>query len=401
MTGGEADPSIVVEGLNPRINLTWYIANVFTWAGVVFGAGGLSIRRLAGSVLGYAGIVWLLWPGVRILDENALLLIMAVLVYGGLLRKPYTVGYLYLFLLCQRYLPAYLYPAFLLSALLYTTAKPFVSRWRRDRERFLPVCHLSGLILLTGLLLPIIFFCTQTSPQDIQARLQETDVRDALGVSLLTPAGATLIVLILGVPMAYAMVRRSFPGRGLIDTLIDLPIVVPPPIAGIALLAFLGPLSPLGQYLDDRFGLRFFDSVYGIIAAQTFVASPYLIRASMVAFSAVDVRYENVARTLGATTFSAFLRITLPLSLRGILIGAVLTWFRAMAEFGSLRILANNPKTLPILAFERQIELRQSESQSVGVMIMILCLGVIIGMWILRSLPTILGKSIGTSDATR
>jgi len=392
-------PRLTHSTLTPGINLGWYVANLFVAASMLLDGRPLGPRRWIACGAGYAAILWLLWPLVTILQENLLLLILAVVLYGGLLRHPRYLGYLYLFLVAQRYLPAYLYPAFLLSSLLYTTLGPFVWAWHRRRERFIPLCHLLGLVLLTALLLPIVYFCTQSSAQDINQRLQEADVRSALWLSLRTSALATLVVLLMGVPLAFAMVRRSFPGRGLLDTLIDLPIVVPPPIAGITLLAFLGPKAPLGAYLETRFGLRFFDSAPGIVLAQLFVGSPFLIRASMVAFAAVDVRYENVARTLGASAWSAFLRITLPLSLRGILIGVALTWFRAMAEFGSLKILANNPRTLPILAYERFIGYSQTEAHSVGVLVLLMCLCVIAGMWIIRAMPTILGKSIGASNA--
>lgn len=397
----KAWPSLTGLMLKPAVNLALYVANLFLVSSLLLGVRPLRPRALAGHAVGYAAMIWLLWPLLRVMDENFLLLVLVILVYGGLVRRPHLLGYLFIYLVCLRFLPAYLYPAFLLVSLLYMTVPPFARAAVQDRERFVPLCHLAGLILLAALLMPIVYFCTQSTPQDIDQRFREPEVIAALGVSLKTSALATLIVLVLGVPLAYAVVRRPFPGRGLIDTLIDLPIVVPAPIAGITLLAFLGPKSPLGEFLDARLGIRFFDSEWGIIAAQVFVASPFLIRASMVAFAAVDVRYENVARTLGASTMSAFLRITLPMSMRGILIGVILTWFRAMAEFGALNIMANRPRTIPILAYERFVEFQQTEAQSVGVMVLLMSLGVVVGMWIIRAMPRILGRSIGASDATR
>ena len=385
--------------LRPALNLAWYSADVCLLVVGVLGPR----RRLVHWFwigAGYAVMMWLLWPLMRVLAENVLLLVLSIVMYAGMLHRPRLLGYLFLFLICQRFTPAYLYAAFLLTSLLYTTLGPFVDAWRKQGEWFVPLCHVVGLILLTGLLLPIIYFCTQSSPQDIHQRLGEAEVLSALGMSLRTSATATLIVLLLGVPMAYAMVRRSFPGKALLDTLIDLPIVVPPPIAGVALLAFFGAKAPLGEFLSRHApNLQFYDSVLGLVVAQVFVGSPYLIRASMVAFGAVDERYEHVARTLGASRFSAFVRVTLPMSLRGILIGVILTWFRAMAEFGAIRIMANRPITIPILTFERFIEYDQTESQSVAVLILMLCMGVIAGMWILRTMPNMLGRSIGASDA--
>ena len=387
--------------LRPQINLALYVANLFVLGSVLLTHRPLNLPRVAGCTVGYAAVIWLLWSIVCRTPEDALLLALALMVYGSLLGHPWLLGYLYLFLLSQRFMPAYLYPAFLICALLYTTLPPVARAWYYGRERFVPLCHLAGMLLLLALLLPIVYFCTQSSAQDIHARLSEKEVLAALAVSFRTSAAAALIVLLFGVPLAYAMVRRSFPGHALIDTLIDLPIVLPPPIAGITLLFFLGPKAPLGEFLDQRLGLRFMDSEWAIIAAQMFVASPFLIRASMVAFGAVDVRYEHVARTLGATTTSAFFRVTLPMSVRGILIGLVLTWFRAMAEFGSLRILASRPRTIPILTYERFVALGQSGSHSVAVLVLLLSVGVIVGMWVIRVMPSLLGRAIGASDADR
>lgn len=377
------------------LNLALYAAHLMLAASVLRRGARLGARRLVSIAIGYGAILWLLWPLIRLLPENLLTHALAVLVYAGLLHRPRLLGYLYLFLLCQRFLGAYLYAAFPLGCVLYTTLAPFARAWRREREWFMPLCHVAGLMLLTCLLLPILYFCTRRSSQDVLRRLQEADVQSALGTSLWTSLLATIVVLLFGVPMAYVIVRRGFPGRGLVDTLIDLPIVVPPPIAGIALLALLGPKAPLGSWLGERFGIGFFDSFAGVVAAQVFVASPYLIRASMVAFGAIDERIEHVARTLGASSASAFFRVTLPLALRGILIGTLLTWFRAMAEFGALRIIANRPRTIPILTYERFIEYRQAESQSVAVLILLLCLGVIAGMWIVRTMPAIVGAGRG------
>ncbi len=387
--------------LSPQINLALYVANLFVLGTVLLTSRRLNPPRAAGYAIGYAAVVWLLWSIVCRTPEDALLLALAIMVYGGLLGHPWLLGYLYLFLLSQRFMPAYLYPAFLISSLFYTTLPPVARAWYYGRERFVPLCHLAGMMLLLVLLLPIVYFCTQSSAQDIHARLSEKEVLAALAVSFRTSAAAALIVLLFGVPLAYAMVRRSFPGHALIDTLIDLPIVLPPPIAGITLLFFLGPKAPFGEFLEQRLGVQFMDSEWAIIAAQMFVGSPFLIRASMVAFGAVDVRYEHVARTLGASTTSAFFRVTLPMSVRGILIGVVLTWFRAMAEFGSLRILANRPKTIPILTYERFVEEGQAGSHSVAVLVLLLSMGVIVGMWIIRIMPRLLGRAIGASDADR
>lgn len=397
-------PGLTGQQLGSVLNLAWFVSNLFllgSLAHETFAAGRREWRTWVIAGVGYAVMLWLLWPLIRVLEENLLLLVLAVMLYGGLVRHPFLCGYLFLFLVCQRFLPAYLYPSFFLGALLYSTLPPFLRAWREQRQWFLPLCHLAGLMLLTGLLLPVAFYVLQGSAQDLHRELREPEVISAMTVSLRTSALATLVVLILGVPLAYAIVRVAFPGRALIDTLIDLPIVVPSPIAGIMLLAFTGPRSPLGMWLEARWGVRLLDTEGAIVLAQIFVSSPFLIRAAMIAFGAIDVRYEHVARTLGARPTGAFVRITLPLALPGILIGTMLTWFRAVAEFGSLRFVANTPYTMPMLSYNRFLGYSQSEAHSIGVLVLLMSLGVIAGMWIIRILPVVIRRSVGGVDAAR
>jgi len=268
-------PSLADTRPNSTIHLGWFVADLFVAGSILLTRGSLRSWSMAFYALGYAIILWLLWPLIKVMEENLLLLVLTLMVYGGLARRPVLVGYLFLFLISQRFLPAYLYTSFLLMSLLYATLPPFLRLLRR-RQVFLPLSHFGGLVLLTALLLPILFYCTQTSPQNLRQRLDEAEVTGALWTSLTCSVMATSLVLVLGVPLAYSMVRISFPGRGLINALIDLPIVVPPPIAGIVLLEFLGPKSPLGQFLESQFGVRLFDSQWGIVAAQAFVGSPYL-----------------------------------------------------------------------------------------------------------------------------
>lgn len=394
-------PALTGERLGRNLNLAWLTANLFLAATIALRAPPPTRRAWLAAGLGYALMLALLWNLIRVMTQNLLLLVLFTLLYGGLLRHPFLLGYLYLFLICQRFLPAYLYPAFLLTAMLYTTLPPFLNAWRRQRQWFLPACHFAGLALLTGLLLPVVFYVLDGSVQDLHRELREPEVLAALAVSFRTSALATLVILLFGLPLAYSLVRVPFPGRALVDTIVDLPIVVPAPIAGLTLLSFAGPRSPLGAWLEGRWGARLFDSEGGIILAQAFVSSPFLIRAAMIAFAAVDVRFENVARTLGARPAGAFFRVTLPLALPGLLIGTMLAWFRAVGEFGALRIMANRPRTMPILAFERFSEYNQTEAHSIGVLVLLMCLGVIAGMWIVRSIPALVRRSMGAMDAAR
>jgi molybdate/tungstate transport system permease protein len=161
-----------------------------------------------------------------------------------------------------------------------------------------------------------------------------------------------LIAAVLGIPLAYLLARRSFPGRRIILGIIDLPVVIPHPVAGIALLLFLGRRSAVGGTLAQM-GLEFVSHVPGIVAAMLFVSAPILVSGAREAFRSVDPQLERVARTLGDSPWSAIRRVTLPLAGRGILAGSILAWARSVSEFGSIVILTYNPKVASIFIYDR------------------------------------------------
>jgi molybdate/tungstate transport system permease protein len=137
----------------------------------------------------------------------------------------------------------------------------------------------------------------------------------------------------------------------MLDSLIDLPIIIPHNAAGIALLAVLSPSSPIGAFLDAS-GVRAVDSVLGIVIAMAFVSAPFMIRSAQDAFESVNPRMERMARSLGATESKVHFYITLPLASRGILTGCLLTWARAVSEFGAVVMLAYYPKTVAVLLYD-------------------------------------------------
>ena len=219
---------------------------------------------------------------------------------------------------------------------------------------FLPRVMLAALgaclvLFIIGPLLRLLFFA---SPQSLAAALRDTELRDSIGLTIFTATVATLIAALFGVPLAYLLARRNFPGRRLVQGLIELPVVVPHPVAGIALLLFLGRRSEVGGTLA-QLGLEFVSHVPGIVAAMLFVSAPILVSGAREAFRSVDPQLERVARTLGDTAWQAFRSVTLPLAGRGVVAGAVLGWARAISEFGSIVILTYNPKVASILIYDR------------------------------------------------
>ena len=210
-----------------------------------------------------------------------------------------------------------------------------------------------GLALLFLVLLPVIIVLLGEDPHNLLRVLRDERVRSAIGVTLLTATASTLFLALFTVPLAYAMSRLRFPGRTLLLSLMDVPIVVPQSVAGIALVAVLGRQQFLGETFFNLFGLRFDGTLLGICAAQVFVAMPFLARPAIAAFDAVPEGLEMSARTLGAPSWSAFRRVALPLASRGIFLGAVLAWARAAGEFGALLFIAPTPESAPVAAWNR------------------------------------------------
>jgi molybdate transport system permease protein len=189
-------------------------------------------------------------------------------------------------------------------------------------------------------------------------------VIDALRLSTITSTFTLAVALIAGTPLAYLLARYRFPGRAAIDTLIDLPIVLPPTVAGVALLVALGRRGVVGEYLDDA-GINIAFTTTAVVLAQIFVSAPFYIRTAKAGFEAVEPRLEGVAWTLGASQWRAFWRVTLPLAWPSIIAGSILCWARALSELGATLIFAGNfqgeTQTMPlaiISAFEsgRSIE---------------------------------------------
>src|SRR5215207_5407790 len=210
----------------------------------------------------------------------------------------------------------------------------------------------AGALLILFVIGPLLRLLLLASPQTLGDALRDTELRDSIVLTLLTATLATLFAALLGIPLAYLLARRAFPGRRIVQGLIDLPVVIPHPVAGIALLLFLGRRSPVGGTLADL-GLEFVSHVPGIVAAMLFVSAPILVSGAREAFRNVDPQLERVARTLGDTAWGAFRRVTLPLAGRGILAGSVLAWARSVSEFGSIVILTCNPKVASIFIFDR------------------------------------------------
>jgi molybdate/tungstate transport system permease protein len=209
-----------------------------------------------------------------------------------------------------------------------------------------------GALLVLFVAGPLARLLLRASPASLAEALRDPEVVGSIWLTMLTATTATLISVGLGVPLAYLLARVRFPGRRIVAGIVELPVVVPHPVAGIALLLFLGRQSAIGRTLG-ALGLEFVNHVPGIVAGMLFVSAPIVVSAAREAFRSVDPKLERVARTLGDTGWDAFRRVTLPLAGRGVLAGAVLAWARSVSEFGSIVILTYNPKVASILIYDR------------------------------------------------
>lgn len=219
-----------------------------------------------------------------------------------------------------------------------------------------------SLPLLLFLLLPLLALIFYSSPAELVANLRLPQVRQALGLSLRTSTWATLAAVVLGMPVAYLLARRQFPGRVLLDNLIDLPIVLPPAVAGLSLLLVFGRRGLLGVPLNEL-GVRITFTELAVIIAQTFIAVSLFIRAASIGFAAVEPELEDAAAIDGANPWQIFRRVTLPISRRAVLSGAAMAWARALGEFGATIIFAGNfpgrTQTMPLaiyLGFELNLD---------------------------------------------
>jgi len=222
--------------------------------------------------------------------------------------------------------------------------------WLREKSAFIVASSVLGAALMAFLLVPILGTIVSSAP-GMPAALSDERIVDAVYLSVFSAALATVFNLVLGVPLAYILSRHRFPGSGVLDSLLDLSIMIPHNAAGIALLFTLSPRTPLGGLLAGL-GIGVVDTVWGVAAAMTFVSAPFLVRSAEDAFSSIDARMEQAARSLGASRGQVFRHVTLPLSRRGILTGCLLCWARAVSEFGAVAVLAYYPKTAPVLLFD-------------------------------------------------
>jgi len=250
---------------------------------------------------------------------------------------------------------------------------------RIRQERTMLLFALIGATILAFIIIPIANMIATQVILDVDALIKtakDLSILKSIWLSIYAAFLATLVALVFGVPLAYVLARMDFLGKGFVESIIDVPIVVPHTVAGIALLTVFGSHGLIGSPLSDY--VRFVDALPGIVVAMLFVSVPFLINSAREGFESVDPRFESIARSLGASRWRAFREVTVPLASRHILIGAIMSWARAISEFGAIVIIAYYPMVAPTLIYERFLSEGLSASRPIAVLLMIVCLTVFI-----------------------
>jgi molybdate transport system permease protein len=211
-----------------------------------------------------------------------------------------------------------------------------------------------SLVFVLFIVIPLVAVFYNLDLSRVIAELQNAEVIDALSLGLVTSVISTLVSFAFAVPTAYLLATRSFAGKSFMDALLDMPMILPPAVAGLALLLAFAPRGLLGPELL-RLGIILPGSTIAVVLSQLFVASPFVLRSSKAAFENVDKKLVDSARLLNPSRFSVFFTVTLPLAGNGVLAGLVMTWARAMGEFGATLMFAGNlpgvTQTMPLAIY--------------------------------------------------
>ncbi len=323
------------------------------------------------------------------------LFLLALMGLSATGRSPRMLAYFWALVLAFTAGQPYAWETAFILFLLLTAAFSARGRVPSNAAR----CFLvAGLAFLGALLLPVVILLLGQTPQSLGDVLREPEARQAILLTAGTATLSTAILALFGIPLAYGLSRLEFRGKALVLSLIDVPVVIPQSVAGLALLMTFGRAQPLGGALFDLLGVRFDGALAGIVLAQVFVALPFLVKPAMAAFDAVPPPLELAARHLGANSLGAFFHLTLPLARRGLFLAAVLTWARAAGEFGAVYFMTASPAVTPIAVFNRFERMGLAETAPLVSTLLLLSLGLFFLLQLVsRRIPTLHAPEGGAS----
>jgi molybdate/tungstate transport system permease protein len=233
---------------------------------------------------------------------------------------------------------------------------------------------LSGLILLF-IVAPLAGMFLQTSGAQYVETIRDPEVLRSIRLTLLSSLAGTVIFGIAAIPLAYVLARKDFPGKNIVNGLVDLPVVIPHSAAGIAILGLVSRGTLLGR-AGEAAGIQFVGGVAGIVLAMAFVSIPFLISAARDGFVAVPQKLEKAALNLGASPWRVFFTISLPLARRSIVSGLIMMWARGLSEFGAVIIIAYHPMITPVLIWERFTSFGLAYARPIAAVFVLVCLAV-------------------------
>lgn len=271
-----------------------------------------------------------------------------------------------------------------------------MSTLRDDRERgLLFVFSLVSGLLLAFVALPLFQLYNSQTGAGLARAAGDGEVRSAILLSLECAFLTMLTAAFLGIPLAYLLARSAFPGKGIVEAIVDLPLAVPHTVVGIGLLFVFGRTGIVGAPLDTYTGIRFWGTSAGVVLAMLYVSVPYAVNAARVGLESVDPRLEKVARTLGAGRWAILFRVTLPLARRGILTGLALTFARSISEFGAVIVLTYYPMTAPVKIYDLFLQFGLGESSAMAALFLGVTLLIFVAfryLFAIRTAPGARGK---------
>lgn len=232
---------------------------------------------------------------------------------------------------------------------------------------------LMGSFLIAYIIIPLAGMYLRSDWQIAFRTFKDPEVLSALWRSVWTAAVSTGIIAFFGTPLAYFLARNDFRGKAVLEAIIDVPIMVPHTVAGIAVLMTISPKSPIGSFLVS-IGLEPVNSSFGIILACVFVSIPFYVDSARDSFASVSPRIEKASRLLGASMFYTFFHVSLPLAKKGIYSGLIMSWARAVSEFGAVIIIAYHPMVAPTLIYDRFATFGLKYSTPIAVQLITICL---------------------------
>jgi len=244
-----------------------------------------------------------------------------------------------------------------------------------------------AVLLLT---VPLVSLVADTPWNRLRAQLSSSAVREALWLTVLASVATVVLCLLLGTPLAWVLARVDFPGRSLLRAAVLVPLVLPPVVAGVALVTALGRTGFVGKPLDEWFGVTIPYTTTAVVIAHAFVSMPFYVLAVEGALRSAGEEYDAVAATLGADRWTTFRRVTLPLALPGVLAGAALAWARSLGEFGATITFAGNypgtTQTMPSLIYT-ELQSDPLVARTVSMVLLVVSIGVLVllrNRWLTR-----------------